>query len=147
MDLAIRIMRGGGILAAIFVFGALAPNGAARGQPAVAPPTPQFEPAPAILPLLDPKLFKFPPAAPNNELGKLDLDKFRKDPPDFALPNRIDFGSYMLHLDTGRKGVDSAPRASIDSGETSNLNSVLPTPKQSSIIPNYFGLKLTTPMH
>jgi hypothetical protein len=142
MDLAIRIMRGGGILAAIFVFGALSPNGAARGQPAVAPPPPQFEPAPAILPLLDPKLFNFPPAAPNHDLGK-----GRNETPNLALPNRIDLGSYMLHLDTGSKGVGSASRAGIDSGETSNLNLILPAQRQSPLMPDYFGLKLTTPTH
>jgi hypothetical protein len=144
MHLVGRIARGG-IVATILVLVALPPNNAARAQPAASVPPSQSEPAPAAAPLLDPKLFKFPPAAPNNELGKLDLDKFRKDPPDFALPNRIDFGSYMLHLDTGRKGVDSAPRASIDSGETSNLNLILPAQKQSPLMPDYFGLKLTTP--
>jgi hypothetical protein len=147
MDLAVRIMRGGGILAAIFVFSALAPNSAARGQPAVAPPPPQFEPAPAAAPLLDPKLFNFPPAAPNHDLGKLDLGKFRNETPDLALPNRIDLGSYMLHLDTGRKGVGSVPRAGLDSGETSNLNLILPAQRQSPLMPDYFGLKLTTPTH
>jgi hypothetical protein len=142
MDLAVRIMRGGGILAAIFVFGALSPNGAARGQPAVAPPPPQFEPAPAILPLLDPKLFNFPPAASNHDLGK-----GRNETPNLALPHRIDLGSYMLHLDTGSKGVGSASRAGIDSGETSNLNLILPAQRQSPLMPDYFGLKLTTPTH
>jgi len=146
MDLWLRIGRGG-ILAALFIFVALPPMSAARGQQTAGAPPTKFEPVASAPPLLDPDLFKLPQLAPNYDLDKLDLSRFRKEAPEFALPDRIDLGSYMLHLDTSRKGIDSAPRAGIDSGETSNLNSVLPTPKQSSIIPNYFGLKLTTPMH
>lgn len=145
MDFAVRLARGGCVLAAFLVLAALPPHNAARGQQAAGAPPTQFEPAPAAPPLLDPNLFKLPPSAPNYELDKLDFGKFRKDPPNLALPNRIDLGSYSLHFDTGRKGIDSALRAGVDNGEMSNLNLVLPVPKQSPILPNYFGLKLTAP--
>ena len=145
MDFAVRLARGGCVLAAFLVLVALPPHNAARGQQAAGAPPTQFAPAPAAPPLLDPNLFRLPHSAPDYDLDKLDLSRFRKDTPDFALPNRIDLGSSILHFDTGRKGIDSALRAGVDNGEMSNLNSVLPVPKQSPILPNYFGLKLTAP--
>jgi hypothetical protein len=147
MDLAVRIMRGGGILAAIFVFGALPPNNAARGQPAASAPPPQFEPASAAAPLLDPDLFKFPHSSSNYDSSKFKLDKYQKESPGVTLPNRIDLGASTLRLDTDRSAVNNGPRVGIEAVDPAQLNPGIPTRKDSPLTPNYFGLTFTAPTH
>ena len=145
MDLVVRIIRDG-IVAAILVLVALPPNNTARAQQAASAPPSQSEPATSGPPLLDPNLFKLPQTAPNFELDKLDLEKFRKATPEIAPPDRIDLGKYMLRLDTSRNVVDFVPRALNDAPELSDVIMPTRTGKKHKQMQNYFGLTLTTPM-
>jgi hypothetical protein len=101
---------------------------------------PQYAPVPT--PQIDPELLKTPQPAPRTEPKPLKTDT-GKDAPAAAIPQGIDIGKSKLDVDvkndvTGR-GI--AP----DSGETSNLQKVMPGQKQEPVLPDYFGLKLTTP--
>ncbi len=145
--------RAGGVAAAIFVLAALFPNSAALAQQAAG--APRDEPAPSAPNLYDPNLFKFSPAAPGDNLGKLDLGKFGKDAPELSPPKQPDIGKYFLQFDSSRVVIDYLPRVVINRSETLGLSlgltpeqsSLLPTPKHSPIIQNYFGLTLTAPLN
>lgn len=139
MDLLLRIARGG-ILTALFVLVVLPPISAARGQQAASAP-----PASAA-PQVDPDLFKLPYAAPNYDLDKLDLGKFRKDTPESKPLDQVDLGKYMLRLDTSRNVVDFVPRALNDAPDLSDVVMPTRTGKKQKQMQNYFGLTLTTPM-
>ena len=127
---------------------ALTPADAAdKAEAAAAPPPSQFEPAAPGQSLLDPDLFKFQRSSANLNSSKFNADKFQKDSPRVTLPNRIDLGGSTLRLDTDRSAINNGPRVGIDSTDFSTQNLGLPTKKDTTLTPNYFGLTLTTPIH
>jgi hypothetical protein len=100
--------------------------------------------APVETPVLDPDVFKAPPPMPNRDVGKPALDKSGKAAPESKPLNQIDIGNSQLQFNANRTRDVVAPGVGIDSGETSNLSSTM-GPKQTPVLPDYFGLKLSTP--
>jgi hypothetical protein len=88
----------------------------------------------------DPNIFALPYAAPAYDLGKFDIEKFRKrpTPPSF---DTVDLGKSVLRVDVV-DGVVTRP-------DTPDLTDVIvparPGKKRST--PRYFGFTLSTPTH
>ena len=84
-------------------------------------------------------------ASPVYGLDKVDTGKFRKDAPEFVLPDRVDLGTYNLRLDTSRTPTEFIPRATNDAPDLSDV--ITPArfgKKHGRSLRNYFGLTLTT---
>jgi len=125
--------------AAIFMLFVLTPNSAAYGQQAAG--SPQSAPSASEPVKIDPEALKVPPPASPYDSSKFDLGK-----PELAIPKGIDLGKSQLEFDAKHTTDITKPGLTIDSGETSNLSKVLPGQKQEPVLPDYFGLKLRTPM-
>jgi hypothetical protein len=137
-----------GIVAAILVLTALSTAQAVdKDAMAVAPPPSQFEPTAPRQTLLDPNLFKAHRYGANDSSRKVNVDKFQKESSGITLPTRIDLGGSTLRLDTDRSAINNGPRVGIDSTDLSTQNPGLPTKKDATLAPNYFGLTITTPTH
>ena len=96
-------------------------------------------------PALDPDLLKMPQAAPQTE-PKNFRTQSDKDTPALAAPQGIQVGKSKLDFDV--KNSDPKNRGVVpDSGSSSNLAKAMPGHKQDPTLPDYFGLKLTTPTH
>jgi hypothetical protein len=72
------------------------------------------------------------------------IDKPQKTLPPPSLPNKVDLGKYDLEF-RAKSSADVNPRTGFDSGEKSNLSNSSIGRKGESGVPNYFGLKLSTP--
>jgi hypothetical protein len=139
----------GGFIAAVIILTAWplvwpANYAALAEQPAVTPLA-QSAPAPFVPSIYYPNMLALAFAAPAYDFGKADPGKFRKDTPEFTLPDRVDLGNYMLRLDTSRTPTEFVPRASTDAPDLSDV--IAPArfgKKHGRGLRNYFGLTLTT---
>ena len=61
------------------------------------------------------------------------------------IPKGLGLGKYQLDFDAKHSTEAAKSGVTMDSGETANLSKVLPGQKQVKALPNYFGLKLSTP--
>lgn len=101
--------------------------------------------APVAAPRLAPDVFNTPSTPPNTDVATPKLDS---DPPAIPapkLPTGVNLGNFDLDFSVGRT-KDIIPRTGYDSGELSNIEKIQPS-KESSAMPDYFGLKLSTPTH
>ena len=99
--------------------------------------------APVATPALDPDLLKMPQAAPQAEPKSFNTqsDKYA---PALGAPQGIQVGKSKLDFDI--KNSDPKNRGVVpDSGSSSNLAKAMPGKKQDPTLPDYFGLKITTP--
>jgi hypothetical protein len=126
-----RAMRS--LFGAVLTLGWLA--GAAGAQPS------PF--APVETPSYDLDALKAPPSTGTYKINP----KPGEAKPALGIPKGVDFGKSRLEFNASHTRDVNAPGVNIDSGETSNLSKVLPGQKQDGAMPNYFGLKLSTPMH
>ena len=101
--------------------------------------------APVPTPTIDPYL-SIPQQTAPQETSKFKVDNDAKAP-GWTLPNRIDLGKSQLQFDAKHTSEVNTLGMATDSGETSNLSKAMPLQKQESTLPNYFGLKFSTPMH
>jgi hypothetical protein len=93
------------------------------------------------LPKLDAEALRIPDSI--HDTNAKTIDRSHKVLPAPSLPNKIDLGKYDLEF-RAKHSSDVNPRTGYDSGEKSNLsNSSLR--KSDPALPNYFGLKLSTP--
>ncbi len=100
--------------------------------------------APVPTPTLDPDVLKIPDSVRESEATKFKPSNNDKALPPPSAPNKVDLGTYDLEFKAGQTS-DVNPRTGFDSGEKSNLsNSSLGT-KSDSVLPDYFGLKLSRP--
>jgi len=124
------------LFAGVLALGLLA--GAAGAQQSPSP----F--APVETPSYDLDALKTPQAPPSNGVYKIN-PKSGETKPALEIPKGVDLGKSRLEFNAGRIRDVNAPGINIDSGETSNLSKVLPGQKQDRVLPDYFGLKLSTP--
>jgi hypothetical protein len=61
------------------------------------------------------------------------------------IPKGLGLGKYQLDFDAKHSTEAAKSGVTMDSGETANLSKVVPGQKQVKALPNYFGLKLSTP--
>jgi hypothetical protein len=101
--------------------------------------------APVETPAIDPAFLKTPQAAPASDGNKFKIERTDQAVPAVKIPKSIDLGTSHLELDARRAKDVGASGITPDSGETSNLSKIAPGQKQDSALPNYFGLKLSTP--
>jgi hypothetical protein len=122
-------------LAVLFALAGWGPVGAIHAQES------PFKPIET--PTLDPGTFK----APNAGLEKTPaLDKPGSEQPKPRLPNHVELGKYDLEVTAGHT-KDIAVQDGLDSGEAANLSKIMPAAKQDQVLPDYFGVKLSAPVH
>ncbi len=114
-------------------------TGAGTAQPAGSPPS---KSAPA--PKLDPEALRIPDSVRDTDVNKFKADKTQKTPPQLGLPNKVDLGKYDLEF-KAQHSNEVNPRTGFDSGEKSNLSNSSVGRQSDTPLPNYFGLKLSTP--
>lgn len=135
----------GGIIAAFFVLffvlAAFSQRDVAYAQTATPPSA--FAPVPT--PLIDPDMLKPPQAPLRVDVDKFKTDKSSKAATGWSAPKVMDLGTYQLRLDANHTSAVTAPRFDMDSGESANLSKVAPGKRQESVLPNYFGFKLSAP--
>ena len=100
--------------------------------------------APITQPDFDTNYLKSPPAAhkplPNTaEAGS--------EATGLKIPKGLGLGKYQLDFDAKHSTEAAKSGVTMDSGEAANLSKVVPGQKQVKALPNYFGLKLSTPTH
>ena len=93
-------------------------------------------------PKLDAEALRIPDSIHDTGAKRIDRSQTVLPPP--SLPNKVDLGKYDLEF-RARHSSDVNPRTGFDSGEKSNLSNSVGR-KPDSTVPNYFGLKLSTPM-
>lgn len=142
MNLFVRVIAP--FVAGTFALAACGWGGVAQAQQPGATTT-QF--APVATPTIDPDWLKVPNAAAGTDAYKFKLDKTGPAAQPPAIPKGFDLGNYQFNFDTRHTRDVVAPGMATDSGEKSNLSKVAPGPKQNSVLPNYFGLKLSVPTH
>lgn len=98
----------------------------------------------APVPQLDPEALKIPDSARGIGADKFKLDKTQKPLPPADLPSKVDLGKYDLEFKASHTS-DINPRTGFDSGEKSNLSNSSVGRQQGTALPDYFGLKLSTP--
>lgn len=128
-------------IAAIFLTIGWWAAGAALAQQPAERPSPF---APIESPNVDPDTFTKPQAAPPAGADKLNPGT---NAPALAIPKSVDLGKSRLDFDVSHTSTITAPGVAIDSGETANLSKTLPGQKQETTLPNYFGLRISTPTH
>jgi hypothetical protein len=101
--------------------------------------------APISPPIFDADLLKTPQAAPPLDAASLKNEKSGKAAP--ALPKGFDLGKYQLEFDAKNSRDAAKSGLTTDSGEAANLSKLVPGQKQDRVLPNFFGLKLSTPTH
>lgn len=94
-------------------------------------------------PQLDADALKVPDSARGADADKI-VGKTPKPLPPPGLPSKVDLGRYDLDFKAQRSS-DVNPRTGFDSGEKSNLSNSLLGRQRDSAMPDYFGLKLSTP--
>lgn len=73
-----------------------------------------------------------------------EIDRLSKALPPPSAPNKVDIGKYDLEF-RAKSSSEVNPRTGYDSGEKANLANTAIGRKGESGVPNYFGLKLSTP--
>ncbi len=106
-----------------------------------AQPKAKIAPVPKTAPKLDAAALRIPDSI--HDTPAKAIDKPRKALPANA-PNKVDLGQYDLEF-RARHSTDVNPRTGYDSGEKTNLSNTSLSRKNDSALPNYFGLKLSTP--
>jgi hypothetical protein len=99
--------------------------------------------APIKAPSLTPDMLKAPAESLDTGNPPPKLKSSDKDLPAPKLPTDVNLGKYDLKFQAGQTS-DVTPRTGFDSGELANIESILPG-KPESVVPNYFGLKLSAP--
>jgi hypothetical protein len=94
-------------------------------------------------PRLDADALKIPDSRRGGDADKI-VGKTPKPLPPPSIPSKVDLGKYDLEFKAQRSS-DVNPRTGFDSGEKSNLSNSSLGRQQESAVPNYFGLKLSTP--
>jgi hypothetical protein len=100
-------------------------------------PLPKAKPVPK----LDADALRIPDSIHDTSAQKIDRSHKALPPP--GAPNKVDLGKYDLEF-RAKQSSDVNPRTGFDSGEKSNLSNSSGGRKDPAM-PNYFGLKLTTP--
>jgi hypothetical protein len=98
-------------------------------------------PSSAPTPRLDAETLKIPGSS---HAADADLSKTQKTLPPPSLPTKLDIGKYDLEF-RAQRSSDVNPRTGLDSGEKSNLSNSSLGRQRDSAVPDYFGLKLSTP--
>ena len=93
-------------------------------------------------PKLDAEALRIPNSI--HETQAKTIDRSGKALPAPIAPNKVDLGKYDLEF-RARHSSDINPRTGFDSGEKQNLSNTAAGRKGESSLPNYFGLKLSTP--
>jgi hypothetical protein len=94
------------------------------------------------VPKLDAEALRIPDSIHDTSAKKIDRSHKVLPPPN--LPNKVDLGKYDLEF-RAKHSSDVNPRTGYDSGEKSNLSNSSVGRKSDPALPNYFGLKLSTP--
>jgi hypothetical protein len=113
--------------------------GTAIAQQSATQASSPFKPIKA--PSLDPDIYKAPPKGdgPTLKSGKEQQKPFR--------PNRIEVGKYQIELNAGH-AKDFASGTGPISGGSADPSAPNPTQNnKNSVVPDYFGLKVSTPIH
>jgi hypothetical protein len=94
------------------------------------------------VPKLDAEALRIPDSIHSTQAKKIEKsDKPLATP---SLPNKVDLGKYDLEF-RAKHSSEVNPRTGFDSGEKSVLSNSAVGRKSDSALPNYFGLKLSTP--
>jgi hypothetical protein len=141
MSFVVRVSQTSGVVAALFL-AVTVPN-----DPAHAEQTSSSQFAPVTTPGFDVNALKTPRAPAPTEVGKLKNDRQAASPSGFELPKGMDVGSYKLDFNANHTTAVTAPHMNMDSGETANLSNMAPGKRNESVLPNYFGFKLSAPTH
>jgi hypothetical protein len=96
------------------------------------------------VPKLDAEALKIPDSVRDADANKFKADKTQKALPQPGLPSKVDLGKYDLEF-KAQHSDEVNPRTGFDSGEKSNLSNSSIGRQSESPLPNYFGLKLSTP--
>ena len=131
-------MRGAiaGLVALGYCGIASAQQPAATSSPFAPVPTPEFDLA----------LPKTPKTRPY-DTGRFKIDRDSKDAPAAALPKSIDFGSSHLQFLARHSSDVNKADLPVENGITGNLSTIIPGQRQETPMPNFFGLRLSTPTH
>lgn len=107
---------------------------ATTSSPFAPVPTPEFD--------LDlPKAAKTQP----DHAGKFKVDKDSKEAPAVALPKGIDLGKSHLQFQARHSSDINKEDLPVENGITGNLSTIIPGQRQETVMPNFFGLRLSTP--
>lgn len=96
----------------------------------------------AAAPKLDAEALRIPDSIHDTGATKIDRTQKTLLPP--SPPNKVDLGKYDLEF-RARHSTEINPRSGFDSGEKANLSNTAVGRKSDPALPNYFGLKLSTP--
>jgi hypothetical protein len=129
------------ILAVLLMLGWIAGLARAQSKPATDPSI--F--TPVETPTVNLDQWKTYQERPRADAFKIKPHESGKSQMALPFPKSIDLGTSKLEFDADRTRNVNVPGVATDSGETSNLSSVLQSRKQDRMQPNYFGLKLSTP--
>lgn len=102
----------------------------------------QQQPKAKPAPKLDADALRIPDSIHDTRARPIDRPQKTLPPP--GAPNKVDLGTYDLEF-RAKSSADVNPRTGFDSGEKSNLSNSSIGRKGDSAVPNYFGLKLSTP--
>ena len=94
------------------------------------------------VPKLDAEALRIPDSIHDTSAKK--MDRSHKVLPKPNLPNKVDLGKYDLEF-RAKHSSEVNPRTGYDSGEKANLSNSSVGRKSDPALPNYFGLKLSTP--
>lgn len=101
--------------------------------------------APISPPLFGSDLLRTPQAPPP-DAASLKVEKSSKAAPAPALPS-VGLGNYQLKFDAKNSRDAAKSGLATDSGESANLGRLGRGQKPDPVLPNFFGLKLSTPTH
>ncbi|MDO9413187.1 MAG: hypothetical protein Q7T81_11500 [Pseudolabrys sp.] len=93
-------------------------------------------------PKLNADALRIPDSIHNTRAREIDRSGKALPPP--SAPNKVDIGKYDLEF-RAKSSSEINPRTGYDSGEKANLANTAIGRKGESGVPNYFGLKLSTP--
>jgi hypothetical protein len=96
---------------------------------------------PIKAPTLDPDLYKAPNAGAEQPILKSGKEQPKSKP-----LNRIDVGKYQLELNAGH-AKDFATGGAPISGQSADPSSPNPTRDKEPVLPDYFGLTISRPIH
>lgn len=113
---------------------ALAQQPAATSSPFAPVPTPEF----------DLTLPKAPTTQPY-DTGKFKIDRDSRNAPAAALPKSIELGNSHLQFLAKRSSDVNKADLPVENGITGNLSTIIPGQRQETPMPNFFGLRLSTP--
>jgi hypothetical protein len=107
---------------------------AATSSPFAPVPTPEFD-------LGSPKTPKTQP----DHASKFKVDRDSKETPAAAPPKGIDLGKSHVEFQAKHSSDVNKEGLPVENGITGNLSTVIPGQRQETVMPNFFGLRLSTP--